>query len=526
MIKKFKESFDELLGRKIYRRYLEAETRKQRLYGQFYSFLLFIAILYYLIWCIVNANWKVWYMFVPFIAAEIATSSLVILTVLTLWNKRRHRKEGIPCNGELFSVDIFIPTFNEPLYILENTVKNAVEIDYKNKKIYILDDAGRVEVKELARKYNVNYIARPTHENRKAGNLNYALSKTKGDLILALDADQVPEKDILKHTVGYFHKISKLAFVLTKQRFHLPEGDPWDNADTVFYEVMMPAKDSDNAVFSCGSGVIYRRKALEEIGGFSTWNLVEDLHTSLIFHDKGWITIYHNHAYTTGTAPAEVHSELKQRWQWAVDTLRMFFWDNPFKRRGLNIYQKLQYFHVCYFYIVFGVFLPVLFILPIWALFTYKFILIKSPFDYLMARLPYLILQQIAYHYIMEGKNSFKSFGIKASMSFAFFSAIITAIRSKNEIPVYTVTSKIAGSTSLFARLYKCFPHIVLTTFAFIAPCYGYLTIKNDFWFLTINTVWCCWVIATLSPFIALSLFPEKIVKYEKKDAFVWDIQT
>ena len=66
---------------------------------------------------------------------------------------------------------------------------------------------------------------------------------------------------------------------------------------------MQAGKDTDNAAFSCGSGVIYRRKALEEIGGFSTWNLVEDVHTSMLLHDRGWRSIYYNYPLTKGTAP-------------------------------------------------------------------------------------------------------------------------------------------------------------------------------------------------------------------------------
>ena len=65
-----------------------------------------------------------------------------------------------------------------------------------------------------------------------------------------------------------------MGYVQSKQAFFLPEGDPFYNSDKVFYETIQSSNDQANAVISCGSGVVYRRRALEEMGGFATWNLV------------------------------------------------------------------------------------------------------------------------------------------------------------------------------------------------------------------------------------------------------------
>jgi cellulose synthase (UDP-forming) len=282
---------DAALHRKRYRRYLEKEQNKKRIIGHIFSLFVIIAALAYLVWCILNANLEYWYVFVPFIGAELIFLILLLLWINILWNKRFHNPKGPQINNN-FSVDIFIPVFKEPLDIIEETVAAASLIDYSQKKIYILDDGEDDAMKALAEKYNCSYLRRPTHENRKAGNFNYGLKHSSGDLILALDADQVPKPDILKNLIGYF-TITKIGFVQTEQNFKLPKDDPWGNSDAVFYKAMMPGKNYDNAAISCGSGVIYRRKALESVGGFSTWNLVEDLHTSMRLHDKGWISVYH-----------------------------------------------------------------------------------------------------------------------------------------------------------------------------------------------------------------------------------------
>lgn len=502
---------DDLLGRKEYHRYLEKETRKERIMGQLLAMLTVVSALSYMVWFFIHANWEHWYAFVPFALAEMSFFFLFFLWAHLLWSRRHHSPKAVPPGADL-GVDIFIPVCREPPEVVEPTLAAAAGIDYENRKIHVLDDGEDERIRELAEKYNLFYIRRPTHENRKAGNLNFALSRTEGELILILDADQVARPEIIRKIVGYF-SLPHIGFVQTAQSFRLPENDPWGNSDTVFYKAMQAGKDYDNSAISCGSGVMYRRKALEEIGGFSEWNLVEDLHTSMRFHEKGWHTVYHDNSYTTGSAPVDVMSQVRQRWQWSVDSLRILFWDNPLKHADLKWKQRLQYFHFGYHYLVFGLFLPVFFILPIWALFTHNFMLATPVWKYVLARLPYFLAQMASNKLLTEKVHSFKAFQAQAELFAANFHGIFVALANRNSIPVYTVTSKIALSTDFLPRLLKCMPHVVLVALSTAAIIHGLLTIRGDFWFLAVNVFWCAWTISLLWKFIVLSLWPRLLIR-------------
>jgi len=429
-----------------------------------------------------------------------------------LWAKRHHRPEGPPLEKKDFSVDVFIPVSREPLEIIEKTLNAAVSINYANKKIYVLDDGEDDKVKSMCEQHHVGYIRRPTHENRKAGNLNYALKLTGGELILALDADQVAQPEIIDRIIGYF-SLPGIGFVQTKQFFRLPQGDPWSNSDDVFYSVMMSGKDYDNAAFSCGSGVIYRRGAIESVGGFSTWNFVEDVHTSILLHSNGWRSVYHDKGYTEGTAPEDVINHTKQRWQWAVDSLRIILWDNPLFKKGLDFYQRLQYFHNGFHYMVFGIFLPVFFIIPIWALFTHQFMLREPFWHYLIARTPYLFLYLLSNRIATYKLHTFKRFQAQAGLFAVYFSAFFAALFSRKRLPQYTVTQKTSGQYTIRLRISKCSPHFILIILSVAAIIYGIVTIKDDFWFLVINVFWASWTIAVLWRFVVLSLYPRLLAK-------------
>ncbi|UCD35643.1 MAG: glycosyltransferase [Nitrospiraceae bacterium] len=509
MKQKIRNWMNDLLGRRTYQRYGEKEKRKTRISGQLFSIAVVLAALFYLGWCFVNAQWQHWYMVVPFLVTEAVFFLLFLLWGNVLWAKRHHRPDGPPIEKKKFSLDIFIPVSGEPVEIIEKTLKGAVSIDYENKTVYVLDDGEDDQVKSLCEQHHVEYIRRPTHENRKAGNLNYALQRTSGQLILTLDADQVARPEIIDRIIGYF-SLSRIGFVQTLQTFRLPEGDPWSNSDMVFYGVMMPGKDYDNAAFSCGSGVVYRREALESIGGFSTWNFVEDVHTSMLLHSKGWRSVYHDKSYTEGTSPDEIVSHTKQRWQWAVDSIRIMLWDSPLFKKGLDAYQRMQYFHIGFHYVVFGIFLPVFFIIPIWALFTHHFIL-KEPFwRYIIARTPYFLLYLLSNKITTYKLHTFKRFQAQAGLFAVFFSAFFAALFSRKRLPRYTVTQKTGRRHSLGARMTKCLPHIVLILLSIAAIVYGLTTIRNDYWFLVVNVFWASWTIAVLWRFVALSLFPQR----------------
>jgi len=490
-----------------YRRYQEEELARDRFRGLVLSALVLACAAGYLAWCFRYAAWKNWYATVPFLLAETAFLGLLLLWVDILRAKRLHRPEGPLNPPPELTVDVFIPCRGEPVPIVQQTLAAAMRIDYPRLAVFVLDDGESDAVREVAMGLGAGYLRRPVHDNRKAGNLNYGLANTTGDIVLALDADQVVEPSIVRETIGYF-AIPRIAFVQTKQRFAVPAGDPWGNADTVFYEAMMPGKDWDNSAISCGTGVLYRRSALQEVGGFSTWNLVEDVHTSMCLHDRGWRSVYHGKAYSTGSAPAEVVSHVTQRWQWAVDSLRLFFWDNPLFRKGLSWHQRLQYFHFGYHYLCFGFMLPIFFVLPIWSLFTHRFMLNEAVWMYVVARAPYFVSHLLTNRFLTGGTDHFKVFQVQAGLFGAYFDAAFTALANRRRPPGYTVTRKTALQSGFGSRVYRCLPHLFIVFGSISAVAWGLATLRTDPWFLAVNGFWSIWGIAVLWRFIVLSLAP------------------
>jgi cellulose synthase (UDP-forming) len=508
--------WSDVLGTRQYKRHLEKEDRKRRLAAQILTLITVVLGIVYLVWHWQHINWDAAYYSLIFFFAELVGLFLFSFFSLDAWFLRYHSPDGV-AGEEHLSVDVFIPVAGESIPLVRETVEAALRIDFQNKRIYILDDKADPECRKLADSKGCGYFARPEHNDAKAGNLNYALAQTTGDLVLALDADQVSQPEIIDRLIGYF-RIPKIAFVQTKQDFNVPRGDPFGNRDRIFYDVMQSGKDNDNAAFSCGSGVMYRRKALEEIGGFSTWNIVEDVHTSMRLHERGWRSVYYNYPLTRGTAPTDVWSVYQQRKQWAADSLRMMFWDNPFCHKGLSLKQKIQYFHLGVVYLVAGFVMPFFFITPIFALLTGKFILTAPVPDYVLHRFPYFIAMSLAYGILNYPTSYMRAFQMWTGLFPVFIQATFIALRYRKKKPAYRVNVKPVGKAKVRSPWGALIPQLAIIALGLFSVCYSFLSGRGGWDFFLLNVVWVAWSTWTMSGICFAALKRPRWPEREQRD--------
>jgi cellulose synthase (UDP-forming) len=260
------------------------------------------------------------------------------------------------------TVDVLIPTYNEPLDVVRYAVLAAQAIEWPAHKIMvsILDDGERDEFQNFAVSVGVNYIARTEHSGAKAGNINNALEQTTGEYVIIFDCDHIPTAAFAKSTIGWFLRDAELGLLQTPHHFYSP--DPFErnlqqfrkipNEGNLFYGIVQDANDLWNATFFCGSCAVLRRTALEEVGGIAQETVTEDAHTSLRLQRRGWNTAYINVPMAAGLATETLSAHVSQRIRWARGMAQILRTDNPLLGRGLKLSQRLCYFnatlHYCY----------------------------------------------------------------------------------------------------------------------------------------------------------------------------------
>jgi len=252
------------------------------------------------------------------------------------------------------TVDIYIPTYNESLAIVRNTVFAAMDLDYPEDKyqVFILDDGKRPEFRAFAKEAGCGYITRDNNLHAKAGNLNAAMKKTEGELIAIFDCDHVPTRAFLQLTVAWFQRDHKLALVQTPHHMYSPDPVQRNLASTMgempgegdlFYGAVQGGNDLWNATFFCGSCAIIRRDALAMTNGFAGETVTEDAHTALKLQRMGWNTAYISARLSAGLATERLVLHVGQRIRWARGMTQIMRIDNPLKGKGLTWQQRLCY---------------------------------------------------------------------------------------------------------------------------------------------------------------------------------------
>jgi cellulose synthase (UDP-forming) len=121
------------------------------------------------------------------------------------------------------------------------------------------------------------------------------------------------------------------------------EGRSLWEENRIFFSLLQPGKDTWNAAFFCGSCGILRRTAFEEIGGFSTKTITEDMETSIVLHGRGWKSVYHGETLAYGLAPSSAFAYHVQRLRWGQGSMQILRKLNPLFYPGLTIPQRLAY---------------------------------------------------------------------------------------------------------------------------------------------------------------------------------------
>jgi cellulose synthase (UDP-forming) len=291
----------------------------------------------------------------------IATLLLSYFQTLKLKDRTPVDIAAIPQN-QWFSVDVYIPTYNEDVAIVRKTALAALAIDYPadKKRVYILDDgraekyrARREQLRQMCEELGCTLLTRDNNDHAKAGNINTAMRRTKGDLILILDCDHIPARQFLQQTVGFFSN-PKVALVQTPHWFYNP--DPFERnlltqgrvpvGNELFYKVLQKGNDFWNAAFFCGSAAVIRKDYVLQIGGIATETVTEDCHTSLRLHSLGYESVYYDKIMVAGLAPETFSAYVGQQVRWARGMAQILRIENPLFNRKLKLSlpQRLCYF--------------------------------------------------------------------------------------------------------------------------------------------------------------------------------------
>lgn len=464
---------------------------------RFIAILAIIVTIYYLYWRVTetlnpNALFFSWLLY----GAEFFGAVSTFLFYFTVW-KPKTRVAPPPIKER--SVDVFIPTMNEPVAILRKTLLACNELRYPHRTL-VLDDGSRPEIKAMCEELNCVYLARKTHDHAKAGNLNFGLQHSKAEFIAVFDADHVPLSNFIDKLIGYF-KDSKVGFVQAPQEFYnidsiqhrteRKERKMWGE-QYLFFSLIQPGKDYWNAAFFVGSCAIIRRKALDEIGGFATGSITEDMLTSIRIHAKKWSSVYHNENLAFGIAAETLKPFSIQRQRWGIGNWQVFVKANPLFIRGLSLSQRIAYLSSM-IYPLEGLQKIIFYLTPPIALFTGVLPMQALDVNYLVHFIPYFFLSTYGFSEMSRGVGGQIMLEQYSMAKFVTYLKTVVMPFISKKSKKFDVTPKGAGDDNK-VPITLIIPPYLVTTISFIAMLWALVqTIfdqRTDSFIVAVNCFW------------------------------------
>ncbi len=435
--------------------------------------LLAVNSLWFFPWAIPHMAWGTWWLAIPFL---VCNASVASTAGLLMFNNAR---QSIPLHidvavGHEPLVGVIVPMVDEPIEMVNATVMSVIEQDWPidRLRIVVSDDGYSDEVQQhfmaLAATLPDNVLTyfRPPKRGSigrtgesKAGNLNAAilpLSDAHCEYIETRDADDlVGCSNFLRATVGHMMTDQRIAYVQTIKESHTSDGDPFNNNEVLFYRGMTLARNVHHAALPCGSGLVWRRAALRDIGHFPVWNLVEDIHSGVLALRAGWRGLF---VPIVGSfaqhAPEDIANYFKQRGTWALDSIRLVIFD---RFRGIPWRARLQLFEQTAFYLLS---IPVmgLLVLPIFGLVLGRYPIEADGMDYALHFTGFAVSLELCMFAFASGQPISAYIRTRlfiVGMAPLYAASVVRAIwYGANRKPIYVVTRK-ADRHQVYFRMLK-----------------------------------------------------------------------
>ena len=251
---------------------------------------------------------------------------------LTLLARRAARRPALPpppAPAEWPLVTVQLPVYNE-LYVIERLIDAAAALTYPPHKLHIqvLDDstdettvlaAARVAYHQ-ARSVHIDHTQRLDRGGFKAGALQHGLANTAGEFIAIFDADFVPEPDFLLRTIPYFTD-TEVGMVQTRwahlnEEYSLLTELQAFALNAHFYVEQVGRRIGGHFINFNGTGGVWRRRCIEEAGGWHSDTLTEDLDLSYRAQLRGWRFEYLPQVKAPAELPAAMDALKSQQFRW------------------------------------------------------------------------------------------------------------------------------------------------------------------------------------------------------------------
>ena len=258
------------------------------------------------------------------------------LLLLRLYYRTRRADRARPAEpSEWPAVTVQLPLYNE-MYVAERLIRAVAAMDYPRDKLHIqilddsTDETHRIVARTVAEQQraglDIEHLHRTDRTGFKAGALEAGLARATGELVAIFDADFVPRSDYLRRIVPHFaapeigmvqatwDHLNRDYSLLTRIQAVLLDGH---------FLIEHAARNRSGRFFNFnGTAGVWRRRAIEDAGGWQHDTLTEDLDLSYRAQLAGWKFLFLPELKVPAELPVEINAFKRQQFRWAKGSVQ------------------------------------------------------------------------------------------------------------------------------------------------------------------------------------------------------------
>lgn len=289
-----------------------------------------------------------WFVFVgpeQFLLRAVVVTLLVFLAILLiryfslLWLAVLHHLErdvtpeeaegGWTHPDEWPAVSLLVPAFDEEK-VLDRALESLMRLDYPTYEIVVVDDGSGDATLEAARRWEGRHggveVRVVTQENAgKAAALNAGIAASRHPFVLSMDADSRLEPGTLKAAMPHFRDPSVGGVAGNVKVENRNSLLTWLQALEYVEGLNMPRRAQGFVAavnIVPGPVGVFRRAALDEVGGYADDTFAEDADLTLELVSTGWKVFYEEDCVAWTLAPESMVDLVQQRYRWTRGLLQ------------------------------------------------------------------------------------------------------------------------------------------------------------------------------------------------------------
>jgi cellulose synthase/poly-beta-1,6-N-acetylglucosamine synthase-like glycosyltransferase/spore germination protein YaaH/peptidoglycan/xylan/chitin deacetylase (PgdA/CDA1 family) len=283
--------------------------------------------------------------FIFIVAIILALLRSIFIAILAIKQKASAKKEQrFLLSSPDMKVSVIIPAYNEEVTVV-NSLTSLLKTSYSNAEFIFVDDGSKDSTIDLVKQHFGNYknlkiFTKPN--GGKASALNYGIAQSTADFVICIDADTQLKADAITELMRYFYNEETAAVAGTVKVGNTTNLiTNWQSIEYICAQNMdRRAFDILNTITVVPGAIgAFRKKAILEVGGFTTDTLAEDCDLTMRILKAGYAVRNCDKAIAYTEAPETVNMLLKQRFRWSFGVMQSFW-----KNRKTLLNKKYGYF--------------------------------------------------------------------------------------------------------------------------------------------------------------------------------------